>query len=210
MFGEWPRFSTGYWMKLDAIGVERIGETLAAISAQHDSLPLALLCHEDLQRGFQCHRVLASLWLEQQTGRKIPELTAGGEVLELHKQSQPNLPEVPQEVQRHASPERPLTQEELERWIEAARWQFARTMASNPHWYTVKKWNDAEMFERVVEHIREHGYLNRYGRWWYTQLYVGYHFYWTMGADLCCTVVINRKPLQPAHKSDVASGDGLF
>jgi len=32
MIGEWPRFSTGMWAKLEAIGVEKIASQLAAIS----------------------------------------------------------------------------------------------------------------------------------------------------------------------------------
>ena len=213
MFGEWPRFSASYWVKLDTIGLQRIGARLAAISEEFGGKALALCCHEDLQRGFQCHRVLASSWLELQTGRAVPELTSVGEVLELHelhKQSHPNLPEVSEEAQRLASPEWPLTQEELERWIESARWQFARTMPKNPHEYTLKKWHDPESFERVVHHIRENGYPNKYGSWWYTQLDVGGHFYWTQGADLCCTILINRKPLQRTHEGGGRSENSLF
>jgi hypothetical protein len=46
--GEWPRFSTGMWAKLDAIGAEKIAGQLAAISRAEGGKDLALFCFEDV------------------------------------------------------------------------------------------------------------------------------------------------------------------
>jgi hypothetical protein len=100
MLGEWPRFSTGMWTKLDSIGVEKIASQLAAISRAEGSKSLALLCHEDVTRarGHRCHRVVVSLWWLEQTGHEIPELTNEGEVLPLHKLHRQTAPILPKEA----------------------------------------------------------------------------------------------------------------
>lgn len=73
--------------------------------------------------------------------------------------------------------------EKLGRVLEAQKYQFARTMAYNPHWYTLrKKWLDPEHeWIWTVERIRAWGYKQKYGKAWYTCIDVNAHFYWTMG-----------------------------
>jgi len=83
--------------------------------------------------------------------------------------------------------------EDVVRALEAQRWIFAKTMPQNPHEYTLRKaWAGDVSFDDVVTFIRDHGYQRRYGRRWYTCLDVGPHRYWTMGASLSATVLINR------------------
>lgn len=87
----------------------------------------------------------------------------------------------------------------LRSFIAARRWQFARTMPDNPHWYTVRKWfpEGEESFEEFVRLIREHGDDEVFGGRTYRYLdFDGFH-YWTMGAPIAETTVINRKPLPP-------------
>jgi hypothetical protein len=100
MMGEWPRFSTGMWAKLDGIGAEKIAAQLAAISRAEGGRSLALLCHEDVTpaRGHRCHRIVVSLWLTEQTGQEIPELTNDGELLSLHRLHRQTAPIVPREA----------------------------------------------------------------------------------------------------------------
>jgi hypothetical protein len=99
MIGEWPRFSSSMWAKLNSIGVENIATQLAAISGAEGGKSLALLCFEDVTRarGHRCHRVVVSLWWLEQTGYEIPELTNDGEVLSLHKLHRQTAPVVPKE-----------------------------------------------------------------------------------------------------------------
>jgi hypothetical protein len=70
--------------------------------------------------------------------------------------------------------------------LETAPWQFARTMADNPHWYTLRRrWQNDSDFVYVVKSIRAWGSVERFPDpekgWPYIALDVeGYH-YWTMG-----------------------------
>lgn len=88
-----------------------------------------------------------------------------------------------------------LNEETLGVYIDTVRWQFAKTMPENPHEYTLKKWGNPEMFDRVVMYIREHGYDDWFKGRKYIALNVGEHKYWTMGASLDQTILINRKEL---------------
>lgn len=67
-------------------------------------------------------------------------------------------------------------------------------MPKIPHWYTIRAWNrELEPdFEFFVMYIREHGYEKRFGTRTYMYLDVGEHSYWTMGAPLKDTILINR------------------
>jgi hypothetical protein len=100
MIGEWPRYSTGMWTKLDTIGVEKIAGQLAEISRAEGGKSLALLCFEDVTRarGHRCHRVVVSLWWLEKTGYEIPELTDDGELLSLHKLHRQTAPILPKEA----------------------------------------------------------------------------------------------------------------
>jgi hypothetical protein len=96
-----------------------------------------------------------------------------------------------------------MTQEQITNFIEAHEWRFARTMAHMPHSYLVKqKCGSAEEFERFVMHIREHGYRQKFGGRSYTYFDwpVGgiIHQFWTMGAPLPATIIINRAVKQQA------------
>lgn len=91
--------------------------------------------------------------------------------------------------------EEPLTHEDVVRWVESVHAQFARTMPANPHAYIHTRWTDRPMFERVVRHIREHGYKQRYGSSDYICYDAGDRFFWTMGSPLEDTILINCKPL---------------
>ncbi len=98
MLGEWDRYSTGYWKKLDAIGSERIARQLWAISERHGGKPLALLCYEDLTSGDKCHRAVLAFWWYEQTGLEMPEITDDGELLGLHDLHRQTMPVVPRSV----------------------------------------------------------------------------------------------------------------
>ena len=75
----------------------------------------------------------------------------------------------------------------VEAFIEAAPWWFAKTMPHIPHEYVVRGRDVTDdQFEAFVQHIREHGYKARWGRHLNTYLNVGEHKYWRIG------VIINR------------------
>ena len=93
-----------------------------------------------------------------------------------------------------------------------ARWVFAKTMPKTPHFYTLRA--DAtsdEQFEAFVLHIREVGYSVPYAGRMYTYLDVDGHKYWTMGAPVKETTLINRAELlAPAAPSIVATAQQVI
>jgi hypothetical protein len=83
--------------------------------------------------------------------------------------------------------------------LAAQRWIFAKTIPENPHEYTLRReWRSDTGFVRAVRFIRDHGYRNLFEGRWYTQLDIGAHTYWTMGAPVEETILINRKKIAPA------------
>jgi len=73
------------------------------------------------------------------------------------------------------------------------RWIFAKTMPQNPHEYTLRREWDDDVFVEVVQHIRSSGYKAWYKGRNYMQLDVDGRFYWSMGAPIDKTILINRK-----------------
>lgn len=72
-------------------------------------------------------------------------------------------------------------------------WTFAKTAKNNPHWYTLRKnWESDKAFDDAVIFIREHGYTKYYYKTAYTCLDINGMRYWTMGAPLWETILINR------------------
>lgn len=98
------------------------------------------------------------------------------------------------------------TLERVRELLAQASYRFAKTMPENPHWYTLRKTWDSATFSEVVAFIRANGHVE----WWpnrqrgkqYTYLDLdGYH-YWTMGAPVEETILINRKPLEAVAAHD--------
>ena len=86
-----------------------------------------------------------------------------------------------------------LTMEEIERFVDAAPWKFARTMPHIPHWYCLlEKVEDKLTFCRFARHIRQFGYKKPFGRRIQTYFDVREHRYWVMDADVGDVVLINR------------------
>ncbi len=94
-------------------------------------------------------------------------------------------------------------EETPELFIERSKWVFAKTMPHAPHEYTLKDPDSRapamseEAFVWFVEHIREHGYTEKFGGRSYTYLDLGEWRYWTMGWPPEQTTLINRARLDP-------------
>lgn len=78
----------------------------------------------------------------------------------------------------------------------ATPWIFARTMPQNPHEYTLRRSARNEVFEAAVRYVREHGRMERFRGRPYRTWYFGEHKYWTLGAPLADTILVNRKALK--------------
>jgi hypothetical protein len=77
-------------------------------------------------------------------------------------------------------------------FIARAPWRFANTMSHIPHEYTVRGQTPDDEFDQFVRLIRRIGYERRFGTTTYTYLNIDGHRYWTMGAPLEATTIINR------------------
>lgn len=79
-------------------------------------------------------------------------------------------------------------------FVARSRWRFARTLAHIPHEYAVKGKGAyrRDWFVAMVEHIRAHGYEDRWGRRTFIYLEVDGWRYWTMGEPVAETTLINR------------------
>jgi hypothetical protein len=82
---------------------------------------------------------------------------------------------------------------ELRALIASSNWIFARTMPHIPHWYTLRRHApDAARFEWFVMFIRERGEQRRWKEYNHHYLDIDGWSYWTMGAPLDETILINR------------------
>ena len=79
-------------------------------------------------------------------------------------------------------------------FVSRRRWTFSRTMPKIPHEYTVKGWEPENQneFESAAIFIREHGTPEKFWNTMHIYLYVDGWKYWTMGAPIPETVIINR------------------
>ena len=87
-----------------------------------------------------------------------------------------------------------LDYDKIRDMIARCQWKFAKTMPFAPHEYIVKDRCPLlkEEFEYFVNMQREHGVKERWGKYNNPYLYIDDYKYWTMGAPIEDTTVINR------------------
>lgn len=90
------------------------------------------------------------------------------------------------------SPPADVFSDDLRRFINDEQWRFTNKLPDWPHEYLVRERVDRKLFEQTVRHIRSYGYE---GRFYYKE--IRYYeeagiVYWTIGAPLEETVIINR------------------
>jgi hypothetical protein len=95
---------------------------------------------------------------------------------------------------------------DLRAFVDGERWTFARTMPAWPHEYVVRERVDGDLFRRLVVHIRVNGYD---GRFYATP--IRYYeedglVYWTMGAPLDETTIVNRCRREDTFAAREAAG----
>ena len=82
---------------------------------------------------------------------------------------------------------------DLADFVTNEKWTFAKTLALTwPHEYIVRNRVDEGLFLMLVRHIREHGYEGRFYAKTYTYFDAGGMVYWTMGAPIEETDIVNR------------------
>ena len=81
----------------------------------------------------------------------------------------------------------------LKAFVTEARWTFAKTYAATwPHEYIVRDRVDQELFVQLVQHIRTHGYEGKFYAKAITYFDEDGMVYWTMGAPIEETTIVNR------------------
>jgi hypothetical protein len=94
----------------------------------------------------------------------------------------------------------------LQEFIDSTRWTFAETMPEWPHEYIVRGRLDDNLFERLVCHIREHGCEGKF----YRKSLIYYEdrgmVYWTMGAPIEETTVVNRCKKEDSYEYRLLKG----
>jgi len=82
--------------------------------------------------------------------------------------------------------------DDLREFIDSSQWTFAKTMPEWPHEYLVRDRVDKSLFVRLICHIRANGYEGKFYRKSITYFDDSGLVYWTMGAPLEETIIINR------------------
>ena len=94
----------------------------------------------------------------------------------------------------------------LRAFVDDAEWTFAKTMPEWPHEYMVRERVDRRLFEQLVGHIRAHGHEGRF----YERVLTYYEeaglVYWTMGAPLTETTIVNRCRAEDTYERRLATG----
>jgi len=97
--------------------------------------------------------------------------------------------------------------DEIVNFIETEKWIFAKTYADTwPHEYIVRERVDEHLFLKMVEHIRQFGYEGKF--YSKTMVYFDHNgfIYWTMGAPIEETIIINRTQKENSYEERLKNG----
>ena len=98
--------------------------------------------------------------------------------------------------------------QELKKFIKESNWIFAKTYAKTwPHEYIVRDKVDKSLFIKMVEHIRANGYVGKFYKMDITYFDEDGMVYWTMGAPIDDTTIINRCAKEQSYEYRLAHND---
>lgn len=96
---------------------------------------------------------------------------------------------------------------ELKAFVNQQEWTFAKTYASTwPHEYIVRDRVDEDLFVQLVQHIRTYGYEGNFYRKHITYFDEDVMVYWTMGAPIDETIIVNRCKKEQTHEYRLRHG----
>ena len=95
---------------------------------------------------------------------------------------------------------------ELRDFIDRETWTFAKTMPDWPHEYLVRERVDEDLFVAMVEHIRAYGDEGRFYKKRITYFADNGMIYWTMGAPVEETIIINRCKEEDSYENRKRNG----
>lgn len=94
----------------------------------------------------------------------------------------------------------------LKDFIKTVPWTYAKTMPNWPHEYIVRNKVDENLFIQMVKHIRENGYQGSF----YQKPIIYFEqdglVYWTMGAPIEDTIIINRCKKENTYEARLKNG----
>jgi hypothetical protein len=96
--------------------------------------------------------------------------------------------------------------ETLREFIISLNWTFAKTMPEWPHEYIVRERVDENLFVQLVRHIRANGYEGNFYRMSITYYDEDGMVYWTMGAPIEETTIINRCRKEDSYEYRLLNG----
>lgn len=96
--------------------------------------------------------------------------------------------------------------ESLRHFVDHVKWTYAKTMPKWPHEYIVRERVDEELFQQLVLHIRSNGFEGRFYSQTYTYFEEDGLLYWTMGAPLDETIIINRCRKEDSYECRLRNG----
>lgn len=95
---------------------------------------------------------------------------------------------------------------ELRDFVDREIWTYAKTMPIWPHEYIVRDRVDQKLFLALVHHIRTHGYQGQFYAESITYFDEAGMTYWTMGAPVEETIIINRCLEENTYASRLKNG----
>jgi hypothetical protein len=95
---------------------------------------------------------------------------------------------------------------ELRKFVRGEKWTFAKTMPQCPHEYIVRGRVDENLFEQLVRHIRANGFEAPFYDEKYIYFEEGGMLYWTMGAPVNETTIINRCRKESSYEARLKNG----
>ena len=91
-------------------------------------------------------------------------------------------------------------------FIDRERWTFAKIKPEWPHEYLVRSRVDETLFVATVVHIRTYGYEGHFYLRPITYFDEGDSVYWTMGAPIAETTIINRCRKEDTYEARKKAG----
>jgi len=94
----------------------------------------------------------------------------------------------------------------LQDFIKSVQWTYAKTMPEWPHEYIVRDRVDEDLFVKMVQHIRKFGYEGKFYKKEITYFDFAGMTYWTMGAPVEETIIINRCLKENTYEERLKTG----
>jgi hypothetical protein len=94
----------------------------------------------------------------------------------------------------------------LREFVDGQEWTYAKTMPKWRHEYIVRSRVDEVLFVELVRHIRRHGRPGRFCSSTYSYFEQDSRLYWTMGAPVEETTIVNRCRIEDSYEHRLKAG----